>query len=446
VVTNAKTPWMRVVALALVLGCGLGGRVYGFEGGTGEPNDPYRVATTEDLRLIGSDPERLKKHFILVEDIDLDPNLPGGRVFEDALIAPDDSEEVSGHGGQDFAGVLDGRGHTIRNLCIVGRPGCDAGLFGKFSGLVKDLNLESVRISGSPCGAIAGLNHRGMILRCSVTGRVSGGDYVGGLVGSLWDAMVSDCRAEVQVMGERNVGGLVGGGPGGTLIRCEAQAVVRGDSYVGGLIGNWNTCHIIESRARGLVIGRDDVGGLTGGLHGRGVILRCASNCEVVAEGTAGGLVGDGRFAQGTWITDCYARGSVAGSEAGGLMGVAVDVRILNCYAACEMTSMAPQTGALAIGGLFGEASKPWPPLVVQSFWDTEVSGLNLSAGEGTLNLAEGPGTDPMQQRATFEQAGWDFVSTWAMPEGDYPVLQWEADEDDVTEGPTRRSAAGMMR
>ena len=61
---------------------------YHFAGGTGEPNDPYQIATAEQLISIGSDPNLLDKHFILLNDIDLDPNLPGGRVFTQAVIAP----------------------------------------------------------------------------------------------------------------------------------------------------------------------------------------------------------------------------------------------------------------------------------------------------------------------------------------------------------------------
>jgi len=37
-----------------------------FAGGTGEPNDPYQIATVEQLISIGSDPNLLSKHFVLV--------------------------------------------------------------------------------------------------------------------------------------------------------------------------------------------------------------------------------------------------------------------------------------------------------------------------------------------------------------------------------------------
>ena len=81
----------------IVLGSGGVAMAVPFAGGTGEPNDPYQIATVQQLIGIGQDPNLLSRHFVLVADIDLDPNLPGGRVFDDALIAPDDNNSVGGH-------------------------------------------------------------------------------------------------------------------------------------------------------------------------------------------------------------------------------------------------------------------------------------------------------------------------------------------------------------
>jgi len=59
---------------------------YTFAGGTGEPNVPFQIATAEQLCSIGSDPNLLDKHYVLTADIDLDPNLPGGKVFSRRLL------------------------------------------------------------------------------------------------------------------------------------------------------------------------------------------------------------------------------------------------------------------------------------------------------------------------------------------------------------------------
>jgi len=400
-----------------------------FAGGTGEPNDPYQIATAEQLIAIGSDHNLLDKSFVLVADIDLDPNLPGGRVFEDALITQDDSNNVSGHGGSPFDGVLDGQGHTIANLHIEGKYGYDAGFFGILSGLVKDLRLTDVVVSGSPCGAIAGLNLHGMILRCSVTGQVSGAEDVGGLVGSSWDASLVDCVAQVQVIGEDSVGGMVGGGPGGTLIRCEVQAEVSGHRYVGGLVGGGGPeGSIFECCATGTVTGSSYVGGLIG-ASGM-IIWRSSANCEVTAEQTAGGLAGSAHWSSGLSIADCYAQGSVTGSIVGGLVGESRHTQVMNCYAACELFALETEDRGPFIGGLFGYTSIPhWGPLTVACFWDTESSGIAVSTGSDPLELGTGLTTEQMRNEDAFRSAGWDFSHVWMICEGDYPRLQWEVED-----------------
>ncbi|MBN2314194.1 MAG: hypothetical protein JXM79_09710 [Sedimentisphaerales bacterium] len=404
-----------------------------FAGGTGEPDDPYQIATAMQLIALGSDPNLLDKHFILVSDIDLDPFLPGGCVFEDALIAPDSSDDVSGHSGSSFQGVLDGQGHTIANLHITGQYGFDAALFGKLDGLVMDLNLTDVVVSGSPCGAIAGLNHGGMILRCSVTGQVSGVEDVGGLVGSLWDASIIDCRSEVQVFGEENVGGMVGGGPGGTLIGCESFAKVKGERSVGGLVGDSHDGQILECRSLGVVIGSDLVGGLIGNAD-ETMIWMSSADCDVTAERTAGGLAGRVVWGNGTSIVDCYARGSIAGSVIGGLVGDTQRTQFVHCYAACEMFPVHAEGERLLVGGLFADVRTPaWAPTTVACFWDIELSQIVIGANTHTeeLNLGTGLTTEQMLSRRIFENAGWDVDTVWAICEGDYPTLQWETLECD---------------
>lgn len=394
-----------------------------FAGGTGEPNDPYQIATAEQLISIGSDRDLLEKSFILVADIDLDPNLPGGRIFENALIAQDEDDSVNGHRGSSFDGIFDGNGHTIANLHIEGKYGYDAGLFGKFSGLVKDLNLTDVVVNGSSCGAIAGLHH-GTIFRCRVTGRVSGVENVGGLVGCNWDGSLVECEAQVQVIGYDKVGGMVGGGSGGTLSCCEVQAEVNGNNMVGGLVGRQSGHSIIECRVTGVVSGSNNVGGLIGDFH-EPMIWRSSANCAVTAEQTAGGLIG---FASGIdmFIADCYARGSITGSTLGGLIGEAHGIRVIHCYAACELFPLEVEGTEASVGGLFGNALiQQWSPTTIDCFWDRELSDIAVSTGSNPkLELGTGLATEQMMDEEVFRNAGWDFSHVWMISEGDYPRLQ----------------------
>ena len=396
-----------------------------FAGGTGEPDDPYQIATAEQLISINSDYDLMSKHFILVDNIDLDPNLPDGRIFTDALISRDKKDD--GYWGTPFRGVLDGQGHTIANLHIKGQPGYNAGLFGMLDGLVMNLHLTDVVVSGSPCGAIAGMSDNGMILRCSVTGQISGDEDVGGLAGSNGFGSLVECDAQVKVTGGEKVGGIVGGNSG-TLMHCGVQAEVVGQQDVGGLVGKAHG-RIIECIATGAVFGSNNVGGLIGDSRGS-IILRSSAICEVTAEETAGGLAGKAIWSFGSMFTDCYFQGSVAGATVGGLIGEVMRIQVLNCYAACEILPRGAKGRDPVIGGLFGDTrTTSWAPLTAACFWDAELSGIDISTGSYPLELGTGLTTEQMLDEEVYRNAGWDFNHDWMICEGGYPKLRWEVED-----------------
>jgi hypothetical protein len=330
----------------LIAGGGCLGRAYGFAGGTGEPNNPYQIATAADLLSIGSDPNLLKKSFVLVNDINLDPN----HVFDGPLIAPDQVASVNGHGGNWFSGVLDGQGHTIRNLRVSGKSGYDAGLFGMLSGLVKDLHLENVQVSGSPCGGLVGDN-TGTILRCSVNGQVTGSGTNGGLVGSAHGGMILHCTVAGTVKGSSNVGGLMGEALDAAILNCESAADVSGSSFVGGMVGfAENGTRLVECRATGSVTGGDT----TGGLVGQGMqttLLRCIATGLVTGTDHVGGLVGE---AWGVSILNCESQSTItAGSYVGGLAGFSLDgTQVIESRAGGFVTA------GQFVGGLVGHSQQ----------------------------------------------------------------------------------------
>jgi len=102
-----------------------------YSGGGGEPNDPYQIATAADLIALGESPEDYDKHFLLTADIDLDPNLPGRKVFDKAIIASDTYPMKNDFQGTPFAGVFDGNRYAISHLTIEG--GGSLGWFGQLA-------------------------------------------------------------------------------------------------------------------------------------------------------------------------------------------------------------------------------------------------------------------------------------------------------------------------
>ena len=268
-----------------------------YSGGTGEPNAPYQIATAADLIALGETPADYDKHFILTTDIDLDPNLPGRKVFDKAVIAPDTDPVKFYYQGVPFTGVFDGNGYPIRHLTVRGTH--HLGLFGELRwGEIKDIALLDVSITGSDSlpdaqdigctGGLAGVNDGGTVTDCCSTGTITGSSLIGGLIGTN----------------------------NGTVARCYATGTVRGTDFVGGLVGN-NDNTVTNCYSTGAVSGKESVGGLVG--LNFGTVTQCFSTGSVSGDWSVGGLVGSNVVG---YVSHCYSTGAVSGTDAvGGLVG-----------------------------------------------------------------------------------------------------------------------------
>jgi len=247
-----------------------------YSGGTGEPNDPYQIATATDLMALGETPADYDKHFVLTADIDLDPNLPGRKVFDKAVIAPDVNAVLVWYwdpfDGTPFTGAFDGNGHTISHLTIIG--GSYVGLFGQLGSgnwaCVSNVGLHAigVRGTGHSVGGLAGSTYNASITACCSSGSVSGDYGVGGLVGDNIGTVITS-YSSASVTGDHEVGGLVGdnsydGRGWGSIFSSYSTGAVRGTGWsVGGLVGI-NCGDITASYSTSLVSGTINVGGLIG--------------------------------------------------------------------------------------------------------------------------------------------------------------------------------------
>jgi hypothetical protein len=337
-------------------------------------------------------------------DIDLDPNLPAGKVFDEAVIGY-------------FKGVFDGNGHTISNFSYKSSNGLYIGLFRQISGQnaqIKDLGLIAPDIdagAGSHVGSLVGQVSSGTITNCYVEGgNVLGEELVGGLVG-LNHGNLNDCYSTCSVTGKDDVGGLVGLNNSTTITNCFTGGEVLGRENVGGLAGS-NSGTIKNSSATGSVT-----------VEKRSIVTRENRNI--------GGLIGRN---SGPLIS-CSAAGDVSGDVyVGGLVGNNSD-SIINCYATGDVS------GTTYVGGLVGY--KGVEATVLNSFWDIQTSGQLISGG------GMGKTTVEMQTAGTFLDAGWDFAGEtangtediwWILEGRDYPRLWWEPTENDLL------SSGNMLR
>jgi predicted outer membrane repeat protein len=130
-----------------------------YDGGTGEPNDPYLILTAAQMNAIGTSPGDWGMHFKPRADIDLSGfDGKNGRPGYN-IIGPDTLPETWVYDGTPFTGIFDGNGHVISHLTITGERYLGLlGLVGS-GAVVKNLAVTAVDIIGSEdIGAIAGGN------------------------------------------------------------------------------------------------------------------------------------------------------------------------------------------------------------------------------------------------------------------------------------------------
>ena len=208
-----------------------------------------------------------------------------------------------------FAGTFDGGGHKISNLIITGNLGFQ-GLFSHVIGTIQNLGVENAKISGgSYVGGVAGSVFQGRVTNCYVTGAVTGtgmfNDTVGGVVGIIEDSSIISCYATATVTGTTFVGGVVGYGEGKNKIENSytTGAVTGSGANVGGVAGFFRGS-ITNCYATGAVTGSGaNVGGVAGSVGG-GSIKNCvALNSSVQGSSDVHRVVGknDGGTVSGNY-------------------------------------------------------------------------------------------------------------------------------------------------
>lgn len=240
------------------------------------------IKTAEELQAMEND---LSGKYILMDNIDL---------------AGYDWTAV-GATSNFFTGEFNGNGHIIENLKINSPDKNEQGLFGSFKGLIKNVGIVDVDITGSEhIGALCGASY-GEIYNCYSTGKVTGLDkYTGGLAGRS-QGSIDSCYSTADVYGETvSTGGLVGLiFYADKTINSYATGNVTSTDGAGGFVGE--VIGITQDRvnkiencyATGNVSGKNLVGGFAGWLY-EGNVENCFSSGNVVAhiDSSVGGFVG----------------------------------------------------------------------------------------------------------------------------------------------------------
>jgi hypothetical protein len=401
-----------------------------YSGGTGEPNDPYLIATPNDLNAIGADPNDWDKHFKMIADINL-IGYPDGFVTPIGWGVDWASEDLP------FTGVFDGNGHSVLGWKFTYDQGDEeyTGLFGYINepnSEVRNLCLVAPQVSrvgwaGGFAGALVGYLESGSVYDCGVQDvNLNWMDSAGGLIGRN-GGRITNCFASGDVSGEYEVAGLVGYNDyRGVISKCYAIVNVTSTATGSGGFVALNKGLISSSHCKGMVTGVSIVGGFAGS-NSYGDIFKSFAIADVNGYIYVGGFIG--KQGQGK-IINCFAQGSVKGDRwVGGLIGRNLSGTYSGEASYTYTASRVEGTGT-EIGGLVGEDYQGNGEFHA-SFWDINMSNDVNGIGNGSDPNVIGLPTAEMQRRSTFAEAGWDMVNVWDIGENQtYPFLRTHLPSD----------------
>lgn len=341
--------------------------------GDGTEDNPYQIQTVDQLKAVADD---LDAHYILVDDLDLGgESSPWTPIGSFSPYAP-------------FTGTFDGGGHTISGLYIDGNSS-NRGLFGYVGsgGTVKNLN---------------------------VSGSVTGGYNVGGVVGNNSGGTVESCGSSCSVDGHDFVGGVVGRNNGGTVTGCFNTGSVNstgGSSYAGGVVGdNMSGGTVSYCYNTGTVSGGNSVGGVVGYNHGSNV-SSCYNAGSVTSNAShTGGVVG--RNISGV-VSNCYNTGKITNKDSndnvGGILGSSDKGAVTHCY---NIGKVEGDIGNYFLGSILGNNSGA---AINRCYFLAYTANRGVGAGntDGTEMLYDNSFSD-----TSTKFTGWDFGGTWVMSNG----------------------------
>lgn len=356
-----------------------------FGGGAGTAENPYQIATAEQLAKLAADVNSGVKgkthdneYFKLTESIDLSAHrwVPIGY--------------AAGAHAKKFVGYFDGNHKTIAGLYVKEERTLEdnnysAGLFGSVGGeIIQNLTIENGYVEASgKTGILVGdatiaADSDKAFVNCKVSGTVkSNGAMIGGMIGYNSYGSYENCTADVTVIGGGQTGGFVGADFKGKYTNCTAKGNASGQWSVGGFAGVLSFGTTVEKCASyGNIEANDwNVGGFAGYIESNVKVNNCVSFGNVTStvngwEPKTGGFAGTITKGESEnidcTITNSHAAGLITKASethvAGGFAGVNDSSKYENCSFDTEKNSALKAIGGEAEGseieGVTGESTQ----------------------------------------------------------------------------------------
>ena len=377
-----------------------------FAGGTGTVDDPYKIATAEQLAKLAADINSGKgdkeythsgEYFILTENIDLSAHrwVPIGYYVINE--------------GHQFSAYFNGNNKKITGLYVKEeRDDYSAGLFGAVGGItIENVIIENGYVEANGQAGILvgnatqayGCNKQ--FINCTVSGTVKNssstedGGQSGGLVGYNSYGSYENCTADVTVIGGGKTGGFAGEDFAGTYKDCIAKGKVSGAWSVGGFAGVLFFETTVEKCASyGNVEATDwNTGGFVGYVENGVKIEKCVSYSDVsnTVNMKVGGFAGTNDGKQGdNVINKSHAVGKIACTQSNFPPGgfIAFDEKGTTKGCSFDKTKNADINGVGCVGteginDIAGETTQKVLSNICRDYYDGHNS-ITVSAKEAT--------------------------------------------------------------
>ncbi len=219
------------------------------EVGSGTADDPYKISNLDDLDLLSKHSYLWDNYFMMTANIDASETATSDIYNNGYGFNPIGDDNIH------FAGSFDGNGFVISNIYIHSSSD-NIGLFGYVGegAVLKNIGLYAPMIEpyysntnfvGSLAGYVeGGSDNKVRIDNCySISGEVSGYQYVGGMLGRVFYTNISDCYVNNKVSADyKYVGGFAGNSNYDAVFEnCYSAGSVTGSSYIGGFSGSFNS-------------------------------------------------------------------------------------------------------------------------------------------------------------------------------------------------------------
>ncbi|MGN1211128.1 MAG: BACON domain-containing protein [Candidatus Cryptobacteroides sp.] len=402
---------------------------------------------------------------VALKDAVASGNQFSGKFFAQTADIDMNAESWPGIGSANipFAGIYDGKGHSINNLFIHVSDNTGHGFFNYVKGVSKEMTA-SVRnlvlngrggddydvitedsYIGSCIGRLGSFTyiyecHNYANVRC--IGKATGSQKTGGLIGNAEGeaVLIENCSNHGLVTttnsscNMQDCGGFLGNAKGTSssdkivLKGCRNYGDCSFDGNSGGLIGNLDECtdvircanfgNVKNTKASmrvGCLIGSIDVGSPI-------TVTECFNLGNFDGLVNSGGLIG---FAKGAFvISNCYSRGDFAvngnNSNNGGVLGHknTTDGEVLNCYCAADYKPKGSGAKAGAVVGMNAAANVKG----VQGCWYESGRGFTMGVSLNSDSSGVAEGKDASWFKSGQKIDGWDDT-VWKFEDGKYPTL-----------------------